>query len=55
MNFYMDHVWDGSYTSQKHLTRFPSLIYSGLYYNVTAAGTYPEVMKLQLLGTLDGN
>ena len=51
LNYYMDHVWDGFYTGQKHLSRFPSLIYTGLYYNVTLSGTYPGKVKLQLLAT----
>lgn len=28
LNSYMDHGWDGHYTSQKRMSRFPGLVYA---------------------------
>ena len=43
LNTFMDHHWDGFYTSFKRLARFPSIIQGGsdMYYNINYAGTPP--------------
>lgn len=44
INAMMDHMWDGFYTGQKRLTRFPALIEgtAGSIYNLTYTGTPPK-------------
>jgi len=41
LNSMMDHVWDGFYTGQKHLSRFPGLIDATprSFYNLTFTGS----------------
>ena len=39
LNSFMDHTWDGFYTGQKRLSRFPSQILTGKSYTVTYTGT----------------
>jgi hypothetical protein len=43
LNTFMDHLWDGFYTSMKRLSRFPALIQagSGLVYDIDYRGTPP--------------
>ena len=48
---FQDHVWDGFYTGHIRLSRFPSVVYSGQYYNVTAKGTLPNTMQFGLQAT----
>lgn len=38
----MDHVWDGFYTGQKRMSRFPVLIETGFNYDIYYTGTPPE-------------
>jgi hypothetical protein len=43
LNSYMDDCWDGFYTCQKRLSRFPTMIYQGWEeYNLEYTGTPPE-------------
>lgn len=49
LNSFMDHLWDGFYTSQKRLSRFPSLIKSGEKYLVSYSGTPPSKQRFTLM------
>ena len=44
LNAYMDHVWDGFYTGQKRLQKFPAIMdgEKGFVYNITYTGTPPK-------------
>lgn len=48
LNSMMDHVWDGFYTGQLRLSRFPSLITTDQNYTVTTTGTQPGSMRYTL-------
>lgn len=50
VNSFMDHVWDGFYTGQTRLTRFPILVYlpQGAIYDIVYTGTPPKKMKYTL-------
>lgn len=50
INAYMDHVWDGFYTGQVRLSRFPILVYvpKGAVYDVIYTGTPAKKMKYAL-------
>ena len=50
LNTFMDHLWDGFYTSMKRLSRFASLIQGGtnMYYQITYTSTPPLRQKFQL-------
>ena len=50
LNSYMDHTWDRFYTGQKRLSRFPSLVYTNVVYNITSTGTLPAKMQFRLQG-----
>jgi len=39
LNSFMDHMWDGFYTGQVRLSRFPSQILTGKSYTITYTGT----------------
>jgi hypothetical protein len=51
LNSMMDHMWDGFYTGQIHLTRFPGLIDAvpKSVWNVTMVGTPPNKMTWKLM------
>ena len=44
----MDKKWDGFYTSQKRLQRFPAMIELGSEYTVRMSGTEPKEMRFGL-------
>lgn len=50
LNSYMDHHWDGFYTSLRRLSRFPTLFQGGknMYYNITTTGTVPNNMRFSM-------
>lgn len=48
LNSFMDHGWDGFYTSQKRLTRFPSQVQTDKSYTITYTGTPPSNMRYKL-------
>ena len=52
---YQDHTWDGFYTGHIRWSRFPSVIYTGQYYNISTTGTPPNsyLFQLQLTQNLD--
>lgn len=45
MNSFMDHVWDGFYTGQTRLSRFPGVISAGKTYSTFFTGTPPNSMR----------
>lgn len=51
MNAYMDHVWDGFYTGQVRLSRFPVIMHAtrGTVYDVTFTGTPAQNMTWKLV------
>lgn len=50
LNSYMDHMWDGFYTGQVRLSRFPTVIEAspGSVYDLTFTGTPAKKMKFVL-------
>ena len=48
---FQDHMWDGFYTGHLRLSRFPGIIYTGRYYNITNKGTLPNNLMFRLQGT----
>lgn len=50
----MDHVWDGFYTGQTRLSRFPMQIENDKDYNVLFTGTPPGKMRFLLQEGIDG-
>jgi hypothetical protein len=52
LNSYMDHMWDGFYTGQVRLSRFPSVIEAsaGSIYDITMTGTPAKNMRFRLEG-----
>jgi len=50
LNSVMDHEWDGFYTGQHRLSRFPAQIQAGQSYTVTYTGTPPNNMRYWLMG-----
>lgn len=49
LNSFMDHEWDGFYTSQKRLDRFPTLVDAGWTYLVSYTGTQPIKQRFKLI------
>lgn len=45
----MDHVWDGFYTGQIRLSRFPSIIETIGYHNLKYTGTPPNNARYKLI------
>jgi len=54
LNSAMDHVWDGFYSGQLRLSRFPALIQGGDDYTVQYTGTPPGKMRYKLDGDRGG-
>jgi len=50
----MDHVWDGFYSGQLRLSRFPAQIQMGRDYTVRMSGTPPGKMRYTLKGEGSG-
>lgn len=48
LNSYMDHGWDGFYTSQKRLSRWPGMVYQKVPINIEYTGTPPNVQRFKL-------
>jgi len=48
INSFMDHSWNGFYTSQKRLQRFPGLVQAGTNVTVQMNGTPPKDMRFAL-------
>lgn len=47
LNSHMDHVWDGFYTGQKHMSRYPSIIDGtpGSVYDLEYSGSPPKKQR----------
>jgi hypothetical protein len=54
LNSMMDHVWDGFYTGQTRLSRFPAQIQGGKDYTLRMTGTPPGKMRYTLQGEMTG-
>ena len=50
----MDHVWDGFYTGQLRMSRFPAQLETGQDYTVEMAGTPPKKMRYTLEADIGG-
>jgi len=52
LNSYMDHMWDGFYTGQVRMSRFPAVFEAsaGAVYDITMTGTPAKKMLFRLLG-----
>lgn len=50
LNSYMDHCWDGFYTCQKRESRFPTLVWQEVDYNIEFTGTPPQKQEFRLMG-----
>ena len=50
LNTFMDHRWDGFYTSLLRLSRFPALIEGGpgMFYEINYKGTPPQKQRFTL-------
>jgi len=48
LNSFMDHLWNGFYTSQKRLSRFNAALLTGQDYVVEFTGTNPNKMRFNL-------
>lgn len=50
LNSFMDHMWDGFYTGQVRLSRFPAFIdgTKGKVYDIVPTGTPPKTMRFSL-------
>jgi len=48
INTYMDHGWDGFYTSLLRLSRFHSIVQTNKNYLIEYKGTLPNVLRFQL-------
>jgi hypothetical protein len=46
----MDHCWDGFYTCQKRESRFPTLVWTEVDYNIEFTGTPPSKQEFRLFG-----
>jgi len=50
LNSMMDHQWDGFYTSQKRVARFPGILTTGQDYTLEITSTPPKNMRFKLEG-----
>jgi hypothetical protein len=50
LNSFMDHTWDGFYSGQIRITRFPTLVdaYRGSVYDIVYTGTPPKKQLFEL-------
>jgi hypothetical protein len=48
LNSMMDHVWDGFYTGQTRISRFPGLLSTDMDYTLEISGTPPKKMRFKL-------
>jgi hypothetical protein len=50
LNSFMDHCWDGHYTCQKRLSRFPSMVVTNKTYEIYYTGTPPAITRYVIQG-----
>uniref|UniRef100_A0A7S3JIH3 Uncharacterized protein n=1 Tax=Euplotes harpa TaxID=151035 RepID=A0A7S3JIH3_9SPIT len=55
LNTFMDHCWDGHYTCQKRLSRFPAMLETQKSYEIYFTGTQPGKTRYMLEGADDGD
>lgn len=55
LNTFMDHCWDGHYTCQKRLSRFPSIVEVDRTYEIYYSGTPPSNHRYTLEGSNVGD
>ena len=55
LNSFMDHLWDGFYTSQKRMSRFPTILIAGENITVDYTGTPPENSRFKYLSEYDSD
>mmetsp|Transcript_21729 Transcript_21729/g.16039 ORF Transcript_21729/g.16039 Transcript_21729/m.16039 type:complete len:118 (+) Transcript_21729:509-862(+) len=55
LNQFMDHIWDGFYTGQLRLNRFPTLIETGYNYKLLFTGTVPSNQRFLLHAETGGS
>lgn len=50
VNSFMDHVWDGFYSGQVRMSRFPIVVYApkGAVYDLTYTGSPAKKMRFKL-------
>ena len=50
LNTFMDHIWDGFYTGQLRMARWPAIVQTGnnYMYNVNYTGTAPQKQRFML-------
>jgi hypothetical protein len=50
LNTFMDHIWDGFYTGQLRMARWPAIVQTGnnFMYNVNYTGTAPQKQRFML-------
>lgn len=56
LNTFMDHIWDGFYTGQLRMARWPSTIdvTPGMTYDIVYSGTPPEKQRFSLVADFSG-
>lgn len=54
LNSMMDHVWDGFYTGQLRLSRFPGQLETGKDYTLQMTSTPPQKMRFTLQADIGG-
>ena len=55
LNEFMDHLWDGFYSAELRLSRFPSVIEANNNYEVIYTGTPPQSQRFKLIGEYGGS
>jgi len=48
LNAMMDHIWDGFYTGQKRMARFPAALLTGQDYDLEFSGSVPKKLRFSL-------
>jgi flagellar basal body-associated protein FliL len=54
LNSMMDHMWDGFYTGQVRMSRFPGILSTDADYTIEMSGTPPKVMRFKLDADIGG-
>jgi hypothetical protein len=55
LNSFMDHCWDGHYTCQKRLSRFPGMVELNKNYEIYYTGSPPGNTRYMIQGADDGD
>lgn len=54
LNHFMDHCWDGHYSCQFRLSRFPSIVQTNRFYEIKFSGTQPANTRYAIAGGQTG-